>query len=39
MYRIIWKAMEIKLHPENMNGKDGFSMSRSMKSLIHNPKK
>jgi hypothetical protein len=28
--RIIWEAIELKLHPDNMNGK-GFSLSKAWK--------
>jgi hypothetical protein len=32
---IIRKAIETELQPNNMNTKDGFSLSKSWKPLIH----
>jgi hypothetical protein len=34
MGRIVREASEIELHPDNMNRKDGFSLSRSWKPLV-----
>jgi hypothetical protein len=36
MDRIIRKAIEIELHPNNINREDGFYVSRSRKPLIRN---
>jgi hypothetical protein len=38
MDRIIREATEIKLHPDNMNREDGFSLSQAWKPLIRDPK-
>jgi hypothetical protein len=34
MHCIIWEAIEIELHPKNMNREDGFWQSKSWKPLI-----
>jgi hypothetical protein len=38
MDRVIREATEIKLHPNNLNREDGFSLSRAWKPLIHDLK-
>jgi hypothetical protein len=38
MDRIIREATEIELHPDNMITKDGLSLSRSWKPLVHSLK-
>jgi predicted GIY-YIG superfamily endonuclease len=38
MDRMIRKATEIQLHPNNMNREDGLHLSRSQKPLIHSLK-
>jgi hypothetical protein len=35
MYHIIREVTEIELHPNNMNRKDGFSLSMSWEPHIH----
>jgi hypothetical protein len=35
MDRIIREAVEIKLHLHNVNGEDGFCLSRTIQPLVH----
>jgi hypothetical protein len=36
--RIIREAVEIKIYPNNINGEDGFCLSKTLKPLVRTPK-